>query len=520
MITFPSLILFTQMVKRALGDELAPGVENYLDLFTEDATFDLPFSLGGAVHIESKAKVAEYLSSIEGATVFDTMTLDAKYRADDGQTVVLEYHCTGNNGETKQPYLQNCIGVLKLTQGRLSSLSEFFNPLTALKADARPIPDLQGHIESYPIDIAQAELDDLKRRLAETRWPARETVSDASQGAPLERVRALCEYWRDNYDWRRCEAQLNNWNPSRTTIDGLDVFFLHIRSPHSGALPMIVTHGWPGSIWEFHKVIEPLRDPTSHGERASDAFHLVIPCLPGFGFSGQPSAPGWDIERTAWAWITLMERLGYGRGYVAQGGDWGALVTGTIGQMRPPGCRAIHLNTPFDGPKPGDEKNTSPRAQRAIEKSDAYGKTEMGYLAEQSTKPQTVGYGLADSPAAQAAWIYEKLQSWTDNTGEVESLLTRDEMLDNIMLYWLPNAGAGSARMYWESMSAVDLQVEIPAGVSMFWNDITPIPREWAERSFSNIVYWNDVEHGGHFAALEQPELFMDELRKCFRNFR
>ena len=519
MITFPSLIPFTQMVKRALGDELAPGVENYLDLFTDGATFDFPFSPGGAVRVEGKAKMAEYLASIEGGVVFDTMNLDAKYSSDDGQTTVLEYHCTGSNAETGRPYLQNYIGVLKLSDGRLTSLSEFFNPLLTLQADDKSAPGL-ARIEPHPIRVAQSELDDLGRRLAETRWPARETVSDDSQGAPLNKVRALCEYWRDNYDWRRCEAQLNSWNPSRITIDGLDVFFLHIRSPHSGALPMIVTHGWPGSIWEFHKVIEPLRDPTSHGGRASDAFHLVIPCLPGFGFSGQPSAPGWDIERTAWAWITLMERLGYGRGYVAQGGDWGAAVTGTISQMLPPGCRAIHLNTLFNGPQPGDEKDASPLAQRAMEKANLYDKTELGYLAGQSTKPQTVGYGLADSPAAQAAWIYEKLQSWTDNPGEVEALLTRDEMLDNIMLYWLPNAGASSARMYWESLGDLDLHAEIPTGISMFWNDITPTPREWAQRSFSNIVYWNDVEHGGHFAALEQPELFVDELRKCFRNFR
>ncbi len=287
------------MVKRALGDELTPGVENYLDLFTEDATFDFPFSPGGAVHVEGKAKMAEYLSSIEGGMVFDTMNLDAKYSADDGHTTVLEYHCTGSNVETGQPYFQNYIGVLRLSQGRLTSLSEFFNPLIGLKAAEKPVPGLQNQIEPHPIEVAQEELDDLKQRLERTRWPARETVSDWTQGAPLERVQALCEYWRDGYDWQRCQARLNDWNPSRITTDGLELFFLHVRSPHAAALPLILTHGWPGSIIEFHKVIEPLRDPTSHGGQASDAFHLVIPCLPGFGFPRNPLSPvgAWSAPR-------------------------------------------------------------------------------------------------------------------------------------------------------------------------------------------------------------------------------
>lgn len=344
-----------------------------------------------------------------------------------------------------------------------------------------------NQVEPFRLSVPQQDLDDLGRRLQQTRWPERETVDDRSQGAPLERVQALCNYWRDHYDWRRCEAMLNGFGQYRTALDGLGIHFLHVRSPHADALPMIMTHGWPGSVIEFHKVIGPLTDPVAHGGDARDAFHLVMPSLPGYGFSDKPTAPGWGVERTARAWATLMERLGHRR-YVAQGGDWGAAVTGKLGMVRPPGLAAIHMNTVFLAPQPGDEVDPSPVARLAIEKAQVFIAQESAYAQQQATRPQTLGYGLADSPTAQAAWIYEKFQNWTDHPGEVEQLLSNDEMLDDIMLYWLSNAGASSARLYWESFDDLDLKVDLPVGISVFLNDINIAPREWGGRSFSNII--------------------------------
>ena len=376
-------------------------------------------------------------------------------------------------------------------------------------------------IAPFHLAIPQADLDDLRARLARTRWPEQETVGDWSQGAPLARVQALCAYWRDGYDWRRCEAMLNAWGQHRTDLDGLGIHFLHIRSPEPDALPMLMTHGWPGSVMEFHKVIGPLTDPAAHGRDRRDAFHLVLPSLPGYGFSDKPSAPGWGVDRIARAWVRLMERLGY-RDWVAQGGDWGAVVTSAIAALKPPGCRAAHLNMLTLPSQPGDEADPAPDVKAALDAVKRFGSVESAYARQQATRPQTLGYGLADSPAGQAAWIYEKLHAWTDDGGAPEQLFTMDEMLDNIMLYWLPNAATSSARLYWESLKDATMAraTDLPIGFSIFPRDTTRSPRAWADRYFSRIIHWNEPERGGHFAAFEQPGIFVQEVAGCFRTLR
>ena len=373
-------------------------------------------------------------------------------------------------------------------------------------------------IEPFHLNIPQAALEDLRRRLAQTRWPDAETVGDWSQGAPLARVKALCTYWQDGYDWRRCEAMLNGWGQHRTVLDGLGIHFLHIRSPEPDATPLLMTHGWPGSVMEFHKVIGPLTDPAAHGGDRRDAFHLVLPSLPGYGFSDKPDAAGWGVDRVAWAWAVLMNRLGY-TDWVAQGGDWGGVVTAALAALNPPGCRAVHLNMLTIPPQPGDESSDAPDVKATFAAMKRFSTAESAYARQQATRPQTLGYGLADSPAGQAAWIYEKLQAWTDNGGTPEQLFGMDEMLDNIMLYWLPNAAASSARLYWESLKDATMArpITLPIGVSIFPHDTTRAPRAWAERYFTNIIYWNELDRGGHFAAWEQPALFVEEVRTCFR---
>jgi pimeloyl-ACP methyl ester carboxylesterase len=375
-------------------------------------------------------------------------------------------------------------------------------------------------ITPFVLNVPQDDLDDLQRRLAHTRWPERETVDDWSQGAPLAKVRALCDYWRTAYDWRRCEARLNGLGQFKTEIDGLGVHFLHVRSPHPDALPLLITHGWPGSVIEFLKVIGPLTDPVSHGGKAEDAFHVIAPSVPGFGFSDKPSATGWNIKRIADAFITLMARLGYER-WVAQGGDVGAFVSTAIGVARPAGCLAIHLNMPLAGPTPEDREHLTPAEEASLAASAEFARTGQGYSAQQSTRPQTLGYGLVDSPAGQAAWIYEKLWAWSDSRGAPEDVFTRDEMLDNIMLYWLPAAATSAARLYWEGARLrASSRLDLPVGVSIFPKEISRPSRRWAERRMSNIIYWNELDRGGHFAAWEQPELFVQELRDCFRLVR
>ena len=380
---------------------------------------------------------------------------------------------------------------------------------------------LDDEVEAAPLAVAQGQLDDLRSRLERTRWPERETVEDWSQGAPLERVRALCAYWRDGYDWRRCEAMLNGWNPKRTVLDGLGIHFLHVRSPEPDALPIIMTHGWPGSVIESHRCIGPLTDPATHGGDSRDAFHLVIPSLPGFGFSDKPEGTGWGVERIAQAWTTLMGRLGYAR-WGAQGGDWGAFVTAAIGSAAPPGCVGVQLNMLGVAPQPGDDKDDSPDVRRTFERMKRFGAEEIGYAKKQATRPQTIGYALTDSPVGQAAWIYEKLKAWSDPARSPEETFGLDAMLDNLTLYWLPGTAAASARLYWESLGDAVLRrpIALPVGVSLFPHDTSTAPRKWAERLFPRIVHWREVEAGGHFGAFEQPEIFVREVRDAFRPMR
>lgn len=379
-------------------------------------------------------------------------------------------------------------------------------------------------VTPFRIDVPEDVLDDLRRRLHATRWPEPETVGDDgdpdwTQGMPLAYARELAAYWADDYDWRTREAALNRFDQFTTEIDGLDIHFIHQRSRHADAFPLIITHGWPGSVVEFAKVIEPLTDPTAHGGRAEDAFHVVCPSLPGYGFSGKPEATGWNVERTATAWETLMTRLGYDR-YGAQGGDWGGAITAQIGRNGGH-CAAIHTNFPIGSPT--EEAKTNPTAEdrAAFEGLNHYRTQDNGYFKQQSTRPQTVGYGLTDSPVAQLAWIVEKFWSWTDCDGHPENALTRDEMLDDVMLYWVTGTAASSARMYWESQHSFGSsgRVEIPTGVASFPKEIGPTPRSWCEANY-RITHWTTMPRGGHFAAFEQPELFIDDVRAFFATVR
>jgi pimeloyl-ACP methyl ester carboxylesterase len=375
-------------------------------------------------------------------------------------------------------------------------------------------------IEPFRISASDAQLDDLRRRLRATRFPERECVDDWSQGIPLAYLRDVCEYWADVYDWRVREARLNRFAQFKTTIDGLSIHFVHVRSPHAGALPLVMTHGWPGSIVEFDKVIEPLASPAAHGGEAADAFHVVCPSLPGYGFSDKPARTGWTVERIARAWAALMQRLGYTR-YVAQGGDWGAMVTTSIGSQDAEHCLGIHLNMPTALPDPVTMGELSESEKTALADSERHRKQGTGYSRQQSTRPQTLAYGLTDSPAGQAAWILEKFWAWTDCGGHPENVLTRDELLDNVMLYWLPAAAGSSARLYWESLRRPPMDpVRVPVGCSIFPKEIFRTSRRWAERRYDKLVYFNELDRGGHFAAFEQPATFVAELRACFRKMR
>lgn len=370
-----------------------------------------------------------------------------------------------------------------------------------------------------PIAVPEQQLDDLRSRLFHTRWPEAETVGDWSQGARLNRVQALCEYWRDGYDWRRCETMLNGWNPHRTVIDGLGIHFFHVRSPEPNALPLLMTHGWPGSVIEFHKVVAPLTDPARHGGDPADAVHLVLPMLPGHGFSDKPAAPGWNLAKIAFAWTELMRRLGYGDRWAAQGGDWGAQVTSTLASQAQPGCIGVHLNGHAWHPTAEERLDADAGERRLLDRMERFDAELSGYMKLQSTRPQTIGTALADSPAGQAAWIYEKLNDWTDNESGPESLFTLDEMLDNIMLYWLPDAAASSARLYWEVAHAPvkTALVTMPLAFTDFPAEIGGPSRRWAERRFRRIVSWREAAKGGHFAAFEQPAIFVDEVRAGLR---
>jgi pimeloyl-ACP methyl ester carboxylesterase len=390
-------------------------------------------------------------------------------------------------------------------------------------------------IRPFHIHVPEEALVDLRRRIAATRWPDRETVADRSQGVPLAKIQELVRYWGTEYDWRKVEAKLNALPQFVMNIDGLDIQFVHARSRHPNALPLIITHGWPGSILELLKVIEPLTDPPAYGGRAEDAFDLVLPSMPGYGFSGKPQSTGWGPDRIARAWDVLMKRLGYTR-YVSQGGDWGSVVADAMGRQAPAGLLGIHVNMPATVPpdiakalQSGEPAppGLSADEKAAYEQMDALYRKGSGYALMMVTRPQTLGFSLADSPVGLAAWFYDKFADWTYTGGEPEKELTRDEMLDDITLYWLTNTGTSGARLYWENNSnnfnAVEqktAEISVPVGVSVFPGEVYRAPRSWAERAYHKLIYFHEVDKGGHFAAWEQPELFATEIRAAFRSLR
>jgi pimeloyl-ACP methyl ester carboxylesterase len=406
--------------------------------------------------------------------------------------------------------------------------------MTVSQPEREPAPQTDNDvIRPFRFEAAESDLDDLQRRVAATRWPERETVADASQGVQLATTQALADYWATDYDWRPVEARLNALPQFLTEIDGLDLHFLHVRSRHDDALPLIVTHGWPGSIIEQLKIVAPLTDPTAHGGTAADAFHLVIPSLPGHGFSGKPTATGWDPIRIARAWIALMERLGYDR-YVAQGGDWGNAVTEQTALQQPPGLLGIHTNMPATipddiaqalatgGPAPAGLADDE---QNAWNQLDFFYKHGLAYAQEMGARPQTL-YAIADSPVGLAAWMLDHDARSYDLIARVfagrPEGLTRDDVLDNVTLYWLTNTAVSSARLYWESKLAffAPKHVTIPTAVSVFPDEIYAAPRRWTERAYPNLIHFNRLPKGGHFAAWEQPDLLVDELRAAFRPLR
>ncbi len=393
-------------------------------------------------------------------------------------------------------------------------------------------------VRPFHVHVAEADLVDLRHRLVTTRWPDRETVDDRTQGVRLDKLRDLVRYWATDYNWRKAEARLNALPQFVTQIDGLDIHFLHVRSPHPNAMPMVITHGWPGSIFELLKVIDPLTDPTAHGGRIEDAFDVVIPSIPGYGISGRPSVPGWDPDRIARAWAELMRRLGYHR-YVAQGGDWGAIVSQAMARQAAPGLNAIHVNLPATvppeveaavaggGPPPA---GLSEEERATFDGLTTYRKGgSSAYSTMLMARPQTVGYGMTDSPAGLAAWIllHPGFAPWSFGNDPNESP-TRDEVLDDISLYWLTNSATSSARLYWENRGRSPLsaaaqrtgEITVPVAVTVFPKEVYRAPKSWARRAYPNLLYFNEVDEGGHFAAWEQPDLFSEELRAAFRSVR
>jgi pimeloyl-ACP methyl ester carboxylesterase len=389
-----------------------------------------------------------------------------------------------------------------------------------------------GAIRPFQVETPDEALDDLRRRIAAIRWPTKELVGDRSQGVQLATTQALTRYWSAEYDWHRCEAKLNALPQFKTEIDGLDIHFIHVKSPHDEALPLIMTHGWPGSVVELLETVGPLTDPTAHGGRAEDAFDLVLPSIPGYGFSAEPTELGWYAGRVAQAWPKLMSRLGYTR-YVAQGGDVGAAVTDAMGRQAPEGLIGIHTNLFVPGLAGGSFPKDTDEERAAAEAGATFRATGFGYFLEQSTRPQTIGYALLDSPLALAAWMldhdtdsYYKIAS-AFVEGKPAGNLTRDHILDNITTYWLTATGASAARSYWESAQATARSagqapppVSVPVGFTTFPGEIVATPRSWVEQAYPTLTYYNKVDRGGHFAAWEEPELFSEELREAFRPLR
>jgi pimeloyl-ACP methyl ester carboxylesterase len=409
------------------------------------------------------------------------------------------------------------------------------SPLSAKLNTAAPSTVEDKSIRPFHINVPEEGLAGLRKRILATRWPDKETVTDQSQGVQLAKIQDLVRYWGTDYDWRKVEAKLNALPMFVTAIDGVDIQFIHVRSREPHALPLIITHGWPGSILELVKAIGPLTDPTTYGGRAEDAFDVVIPSMPGYGFSGRPRGTGWNPDHIARAWAELMGRLGYTR-YVAQGGDWGSVVADVMARQAPPGLLGIHVNMPATVPADvakalnnGDPApaGLSAAEQAAFDSLSTFFTKNAGYGAMMVTRPQTVGYGLSDSPAGLAAWMYDKFAQWTYSGGEPERALTRDEMLDDVTLYWLTNSAISSARLYWENnnnnFSAAaqkTAEISIPVAVTVFPGEIYRAPKSWTQRAYPKLIYFNEVDKGGHFAAWEQPELFAAELRAAFKSLR
>src|SRR6476620_11938008 len=413
---------------------------------------------------------------------------------------------SGLNGPSRRELFPLAAGV--------ASAAAAGAPAAHAQAGSIVVPPATEAVSPFTISLPQTAIDDLRHRLASTRYPERETVGDWTQGVPLDKARALIEFWRDRYDWRRFEARANSFPHFRTRIDGLGIHFIHARSSHTNAMPIVFTHGWPGSFVEFMEVIGPLTEPTRFGGNADDAFHVVIPSLPGFAFSDKPSETGWDVEHIARAWVTLMRRLGYER-WVAQGGDWGSGVTHTLAHLRPPGLIAAHVNWPFVFP-PKMPDNPTPVEKRAFERAAWFLGEQSGYFREQATRPQPIGYAVADSAAGQAQLIYDEVQALTYHRGHPEGAFSIDAMLDDISLYWFTNTAASSARIYWENTqkgraSFSQGRIELPMAASIFPREIFCPPKEWAEALWPNLFYWNELDKGGHFAAFEQPQLFAGE---------
>ncbi|MER7008578.1 epoxide hydrolase family protein [Dactylosporangium sp. NPDC000555] len=386
-----------------------------------------------------------------------------------------------------------------------------------------------GEVAPFTVSVGDDALDELRRRLARARWPEPAPAASWSQGVPLDWLRDLCGYWQSGYDWRRLEDRLNGLAQFTTELDGLDVHFMHLRSPHPDALPLIVTHGWPGSVVEFLDVVGPLADPVAHGGEARDAFHVVCPSLPGFGFSARPAEPGWGPARIARAWAALMSRLGYER-FGAQGGDWGAIVTTTLAAQHPRRLAGIHLNMlpVVDRDDRLDTADLTDFERQSLAAAADHREWGSGYALEQATRPQTVGYGLVDSPVGQCAWIAEKYWAWTDHDGDPLGTLSRDQMLDNISVYWHTATAASSARIYWENGFARPSgrsarppePLAVPVGFSAFPREIFRPSRRWCQRYYPDLRFYEQPPRGGHFAAFEQPELFVDQVRRAFRTMR